>query len=66
MLAWLALLSLPFENQASEMKYVLSLLLLIPLVSNAHRTRNRPVPPLPLFAVRASTVSSISGLVTGM
>jgi len=35
MLAWLALLSLPFENQASEMKYVLFLLLLIPLVSNA-------------------------------
>ena len=35
MLAWLALLLLPFENQASEMKYVLSLLLLIPLVSTA-------------------------------
>jgi hypothetical protein len=33
MLAWLELLSLSFENQAAEMKYVLSLLLLIPLVS---------------------------------
>jgi hypothetical protein len=33
MLAWLALLSLSFENQASEMKYVFPLLLLIPLVS---------------------------------
>ena len=47
-----------------KMKFVFFLLLLIPLVSTAQDKESTGTAPL--FAIRTSTINSISGLVTGM